>query len=62
MTQAQKNTLNRWAPTLIQVAIMLTGLGVMWGSLTTKLDGVSQRQDDQSEELKYLRSRIDRMD
>lgn len=59
MSDDQKAAVNRWLPTVIQVCAMLIAVGMTYGSLSTKMDGLEKQNDKLWQELYYLRDRVD---
>ena len=62
-SRINESTIHRWLPTAVQISTILVFLGIAWGSLNGKLEGLESRQDrdrqDLREELRYLRQRVD---
>lgn len=70
MTERQKDTLDKWLPTIIQIGVFLVAGGLAWGSLRSEVNGIKELQridrvqqqrdrDEMREDIRDLRQRMD---
>lgn len=60
MTDKQKDTINRWLPTVLQIAAFLVVGGIAYGRISTQLDSVKELQKLNREDIRELRQHINK--